>query len=111
MTQLNLKSSVRTTNCVIIIIWLSTWRTLSHLSSMQTVDRLLRMEIECSRHYQENMLKLESKYKLRIDDLIDEKILVQHKLHESFENQMKKLFELKLSILQNPPVLLLILTL
>ena len=56
--------------------------------------------MEISKHYQENILKLESKYKSLIDDLLDEKILIQQKLFQSFENQMNKLFQLKLSILQ-----------
>ena len=56
--------------------------------------------MEISRYYQQNMLKLESKYKSLINDLIDEKILIQQKLNQSFENQMRILFELKLSILQ-----------
>ena len=46
------------------------------------------------------MLKLETKYKVLINDLIQEKILIQQKLYQSFETQIKKLFQLKLSILQ-----------
>lgn len=72
-----------------------------HHSSMAAVERLSVAEVKISTNYQQNMMKLESRYKLLIDDLIDEKLLIQQKLYQSFQNQMKKLFELKLSYKSN----------
>ena len=64
-------------------------------------ERLSLAEIDISRHYQANMVKLETKYKLLINDLIEEKILIQQKLFQSFQTQMNQLYKLKLSMLQH----------
>ena len=68
--------------------------------SFNTLDRLTLAEIEIPRQYQENIFKLETKYKLLVNDLIEEKILIQQKLYQSFQTQMTQLFELKLSAVQ-----------
>ena len=70
-------------------------------SSINAAHPLSLAEIEIPRHYQESIFKLETKYRLLINDLIEEKILIQQKLYQSFQDQMKQLFELKLSAIQN----------
>ena len=72
----------------------STW-------NIPNVTRLSRVQIDISRHYEQNMLKLESKYKILLNDLMNEKLLIQQKLHQSYLNQMNHLVKLKLSILKN----------
>ena len=61
-------------------------------------ESLSRAEIEITTQHQQNMLNLETKYKLLIDDLIDEKTLIQQKLNQSFYNQINMLWKLKLTI-------------
>ena len=61
-------------------------------------DSLSRIEIEITRQHQQNMLNLETKYKSLIDDLIDEKTLIQQKLNQFFYNQINMLWKLKLTI-------------
>ena len=69
--------------------------------NIPNAKRLSRIEVDISRHYQQNMFKPESKYKILLNDLMNEKFLIEQKLHQSYLNQMNHLFKLKLSILEN----------
>ena len=70
-------------------------------SDVSNARRFAQLEMNISSHYQANMFKIESKYKMLMNDLIDEKILIQKKLQDTFLKQMNYLFKLKLSTLEN----------
>ena len=70
-------------------------------SVINVTDRLSLAEVYIASSYQESIFKLETKYRLLINDLIEEKILIQQKLSQSFQDQMNQLFKLKLSEIQN----------
>lgn len=65
------------------------------------MERLTRAEREISLQFEQNIMKLETKYKILINNLIDEKILIQQKLRQSYSQQVHHLFKLKLSLIQD----------
>ena len=62
------------------------------------LDSLEQLQHDISRQHSENLMKLETTYQRLINDLIDEKKVIQKQLHQSFSNQLNHLFQLKLCI-------------
>ena len=61
------------------------------------MDRLNQLECDIATYYAANMLELENKYQLLMNNLIDQKKLIQQKLQQRFMNQMKHVLQLKLT--------------
>ena len=67
--------------------------------STTNLQVLEQTEVSIWGHYQDSVLKLECKYKILMNNLMDEKMLIQQKLQQSLQDQLKHLFQLKLSLL------------
>ena len=59
------------------------------------MNKLEQLERDIVRYHQWRMIKLETKYKSLIDDLIDEKIVIQQKLQQCFWMQINQIHQLK----------------
>ena len=73
------------------------------LTQTSTFDacRLNQIQRDVTTWYEKSLLDLEHKYKILINDLIEQKILIQQKLAQRYMNQINRVNELRLATVEN----------